>query len=271
MPRCRLQQQRSHAAGPSPAPSPPRPCRPASLGSASCGGWAWLPCGGAWACAGAAPRRWACWLCCRARVGGLPAGLHASAGRPCPLCCTCEPHSPLYLKPVPGLAAGTCPIPSLAHLPTCLHACLHAVPSLHSSLQSSLHWPADYDLEGAQGVGSKGGLAVARYLLRGGAAAGQGEPQEDDSEVLERLAELVQVCGCVRVCAGVCLVAGSGGGRWGAARRSLHPLPTQRQRSTAQRAMHACMHATRACIPCVGCLIPALPCCSARRGTTCWR
>ncbi|EFN56935.1 hypothetical protein CHLNCDRAFT_143468 [Chlorella variabilis] len=51
---------------------------------------------------------------------------------------------------------------------------------------------SDYDLEGAQGVGSKGGLAVARYLLRGGAAAGQGEPQEDDSEVLERLAELVQ-------------------------------------------------------------------------------
>ncbi|KAL4425232.1 hypothetical protein ABPG75_009248 [Micractinium tetrahymenae] len=42
---------------------------------------------------------------------------------------------------------------------------------------------SDYDLDGAQGVGSVGGLAIARYLL-------QGDP--DDSQVLQRLAALVQ-------------------------------------------------------------------------------
>lgn len=43
---------------------------------------------------------------------------------------------------------------------------------------------SDYDLDGAAGVGSAGGLAVARHLLQGDA---------DDSAVLERLAAAVRV------------------------------------------------------------------------------
>ncbi|PRW33965.1 flap endonuclease GEN-like protein 1 [Chlorella sorokiniana] len=42
---------------------------------------------------------------------------------------------------------------------------------------------SDYDLDGAAGVGSAGGLALARHLLQG---------DTDDSRVLERLAEAVQ-------------------------------------------------------------------------------
>ena len=45
---------------------------------------------------------------------------------------------------------------------------------------------SDYDLDGAQGVGSVGGLALARHLLQG---------DSDDGRVLERLAALVQVRG----------------------------------------------------------------------------
>ena len=43
---------------------------------------------------------------------------------------------------------------------------------------------SDYDLDGAQGVGSVGGLALARHLLQG---------DSGDGRVLERLAALVQV------------------------------------------------------------------------------
>jgi hypothetical protein len=45
---------------------------------------------------------------------------------------------------------------------------------------------SDYDLDGAQGVGSVGGLALARHLLQG---------DSGDGRVLERLAALVQVGG----------------------------------------------------------------------------
>lgn len=57
---------------------------------------------------------------------------------------------------------------------------------------------ADYDLDGAQGVGSIGGLAIARYLVRGGDLEGQqpgGSTAGDDGLVMQRLTALVQVRG----------------------------------------------------------------------------
>ena len=53
--------------------------------------------------------------------------------------------------------------------------------------------PTDYDLDGARGVGSAGGLALARHLLLQG-----GEDADNDDDLLERLAERIKVRGPVR-------------------------------------------------------------------------
>ncbi|GAB4815602.1 hypothetical protein N2152v2_002648, partial [Parachlorella kessleri] len=78
----------------------------------------------------------------------------------------------------------------------------------------------DYDLDGAQGVGSAGGLFVAQQLLR---------DEQDDSQVLQRLAQLLQAAPntallAITKCTG-CQQCGHEGGRKGKVKRHTRANP----------------------------------------------